>query len=118
MDSYTIDVTRLRAAIRLVMRGFGSSDAEVEAVTGNLIEANLTGHDSHGIGMLPRYVDAYQQRGLVPNQHCGPYSIRHVAAARRRRGLWPGHRPGSDGAGIARALQNGAASSHSAIRII
>ncbi|MEO8185793.1 MAG: malate/lactate/ureidoglycolate dehydrogenase [Burkholderiaceae bacterium] len=69
MDSYTIDVTRLRAAIRLVMRGFGSNDAEVEAVTGNLIEANLTGHDSHGIGMLPRYVDAYQQRGLVPNQH-------------------------------------------------
>ena len=69
MDSYTIDVTRLGAAIRLVMRGFGSNDTEVEAVAGNLIEANLTGHDSHGIGMLPRYVDAYQQRGLVPNQH-------------------------------------------------
>ena len=69
MDSYTIDVTRLGAAIRLVVRGFGSNDAEVEAVTGNLIEANLTGHDSHGIGMLPRYADAYQQGGLTPNQH-------------------------------------------------
>ncbi len=69
MDSYTFDVTRLGAAIRLVVRGFGSNDAEVEAVAGNLLEANLTGHDSHGIGMLPRYVDAYQQRGLVPNQH-------------------------------------------------
>ena len=33
-----------------------------------LIEANLTGHDSHGIGMLPRYAEAYQQGGLVPNQ--------------------------------------------------
>lgn len=69
MDSYTLDVKRLGAAIRLVVRGFGSSDAEVEAVTGNLIEANLTGHDSHGIGMLPRYVEAFQQRGLAPNQH-------------------------------------------------
>ncbi len=69
MDSYTIDVTRLNAAIRLVMRGFGSSDGEVNAVADNLIEANLTGHDSHGIGMLPRYVDAYQQGGLTPNQH-------------------------------------------------
>ena len=69
MDSYTIDVARLGAAIRLVVRGFGSNDAEVEAVTDNLIEANLTGHDSHGIGMLPRYADAYQQGGLAPNQH-------------------------------------------------
>jgi uncharacterized oxidoreductase len=69
MTSHTIDVTRLNAAVRLVMRGFGSSNAEVEAVAGNLIEANLTGHDSHGIGMLPRYVEAYQQGGLTPNQH-------------------------------------------------
>ena len=69
MASYTIDVTCLNAAIRLVVRGFGSSATEVEAVAGNLIEANLTGHDSHGIGMLPRYVEAYQQGGLTPNQH-------------------------------------------------
>jgi hydroxycarboxylate dehydrogenase B len=67
--SHTLDVVRLQAAIRLVVRGFGSDEAEVDAVAGNLIEANLTGHDSHGIGMLPRYVEAYQQGGLVPNQH-------------------------------------------------
>ena len=67
--SHTIDVPRLRTAIRLVVRGFGSQEAEVAAVADNLIEANLTGHDSHGIGMLPRYAEAYQQGGLVPNQH-------------------------------------------------
>ncbi|MGH6609397.1 MAG: malate/lactate/ureidoglycolate dehydrogenase [Burkholderiaceae bacterium] len=65
----TFDVEPLRAAIRLIVRGFGSSDTEVDLVANNLIEANLTGHDSHGIGMLPRYVEAYQQRGLMPNQH-------------------------------------------------
>jgi len=38
-------------------------------VAGNLIEANLTGHDSHGIGMLPRYADAFVEGGLKPNTH-------------------------------------------------
>jgi len=58
-DMHLIALPRLRDAIRLVMRGFGSAEAEVEAVAANLIDANLTGHDSHGIGMLPRYADAF-----------------------------------------------------------
>lgn len=65
--THTIPLARLRPAMAQVVRGFGSSEAEVEAVAGNLIEANLTGHDSHGIGMLPRYVDAYLEGGLRPN---------------------------------------------------
>jgi hydroxycarboxylate dehydrogenase B len=66
-DMHLIALPRLRAAIRLVMQGFGSADAEAEAVTANLIDANLTGHDSHGIGMLPRYADAFLEGGLRPN---------------------------------------------------
>lgn len=58
---------RLLEAVRLVVRGFGSSDDEVEAVATNLVDANLTGHDSHGIGMLPRYADAFLEGGLQPN---------------------------------------------------
>jgi hydroxycarboxylate dehydrogenase B len=64
-----IAVDRLRTAMRLVARGFGSSEAEVGAVVDNLIDANLTGHDSHGIGMLPRYAEAFLQGGLKPNSH-------------------------------------------------
>lgn len=60
---------RLDTAMRLVVRGFGSEAPEVDAVVGNLIEANLTGHDSHGVGMLPRYAQAYAEGGLVPNRH-------------------------------------------------
>lgn len=66
-DMHLIELSRLQAAISLLVRGFGSSDDEVAAVVGNLIEANLTGHDSHGIGMLPRYAEAYLQGGLKPN---------------------------------------------------
>ncbi len=65
--THTIPLHALHDAMRLVVQGFGSSPAEVEAVAGNLIEANLTGHDSHGIGMLPRYALAYQEGNLKPN---------------------------------------------------
>ena len=68
-QTHTIAFDQLSAAMRLVVRGFGSSEAEVDAVAGNLIDANLTGHDSHGIGMLPRYAEAFLEGGLHPNTH-------------------------------------------------
>ena len=66
-DTYRIELARLQQAMHLLVRGFGSAPAEVEAVVGNLVDANLTGHDSHGIGMLPRYAKAYLEGGLKPN---------------------------------------------------
>ena len=68
-DTHLIDAARLDAAMRHLVRGFGSAPAEVEAVATTLIEANLRGHDSHGIGMLPRYADAFLEGGLKPNAH-------------------------------------------------
>jgi uncharacterized oxidoreductase len=68
-DTHLIPLDRLNTAIRLVVQGFGSSADEVEAVASNLIMANLSGHDSHGIGMLPRYAAAYLEGGLAPNTH-------------------------------------------------
>ena len=67
----TIPVDRLHTAIRQVVAGFGGSAQEVDEVSTNLIEANLTGHDSHGVGMLPRYAEAYLEGGLKPNAHLG-----------------------------------------------
>ena len=68
-DTHLIPLPRLLGAMRRLVQGFGSSPTEVDAVVGNLVEANLTGHDSHGIGMLPRYADAFLQGGLQPNAH-------------------------------------------------
>jgi hydroxycarboxylate dehydrogenase B len=65
----TIAVDALQRAMHLLARGFGSEEAEVQAVCSNLIEANLTGHDSHGIGMFPRYADSFLEGGLKPNAH-------------------------------------------------
>ena len=41
-----------------IIRKSGSSQEEAEIVASNLVESNLKGHDSHGVGYLPRYVRA------------------------------------------------------------
>jgi uncharacterized oxidoreductase len=66
---HRIAADALRAAVSELVRGFGSHETEVALVTENLVQANLTGHDSHGVGMLPRYVSAYLEGGLRPNAH-------------------------------------------------
>ena len=40
-----------------------------QQVAANLVLANLSGHDSHGVGMAPRYVDAILEGGLDPEAH-------------------------------------------------
>ncbi len=61
----------LTRAIRAIVKAGGSSEREADLVARNLVEANLRGHDSHGIGMIPRYVDALQEGGLAVNQQVG-----------------------------------------------
>lgn len=58
----------LRRFVQAVVAQGGSSAHEAALVAHNLVEANLTGHDSHGVGMLPRYVDNLRAGGLKANQ--------------------------------------------------
>ena len=51
-----------------VLKGFGCDENEAETVSSHLVDANLTGHDSHGIGMLPLYGEQILDGNLVPNQ--------------------------------------------------
>ncbi|MBV9859067.1 MAG: malate/lactate/ureidoglycolate dehydrogenase [Alphaproteobacteria bacterium] len=50
-----------------VAAGIGSGEDEAAEVADHLLRANLAGHDSHGIGMLPSYVRIAAQGLLVPN---------------------------------------------------
>lgn len=59
----------LRFHVASVLRAAGSASEEATTVAGNLVEANLRGHDSHGVGMLPRYVEAVLEGGLKPNSN-------------------------------------------------
>src|SRR5919106_483205 len=58
----------LGRAIEAIALAGGSERAEASLVAENLVAANLTGHDSHGIGMMPRYVEALLEGGLHPNR--------------------------------------------------
>ena len=63
----TIRHENLRAVVRAVCAAAGSAGDEPADVADNLVHANLTGHDSHGVGMLPRYIRAVQEGELRPN---------------------------------------------------
>ena len=58
----------LRALTHLIATRMGSSPDEAAEVADHLVRANLAGHDSHGVGMLPAYVRLLQDGLLVPNQ--------------------------------------------------
>jgi hypothetical protein len=46
----------------------GSSEREAQLTADHLVGANLAGHDSHGIGMAPRYVKSFKANELQLNQ--------------------------------------------------
>lgn len=63
-----IDHERLRAVCRAIVAATGSTGTEPDIVADHLVEANLKGHDSHGVGMIPRYIGLYNRGLLKPNQ--------------------------------------------------
>lgn len=58
----------LRALAYAIARAWGSADEEAAILAEHLLEANLAGHDSHGVGMLPTYVRVFREGCLVPNR--------------------------------------------------
>ena len=51
-----------------VLRSYGCNDEEAGIVADHLVGANLAGHDSHGIGMLPMYGAQVEDGNLIANQ--------------------------------------------------
>ncbi len=46
----------------------GSGETEARIVADHLVQANLAGHDSHGVIRVPKYLDWVADGGLVPNR--------------------------------------------------
>jgi hydroxycarboxylate dehydrogenase B len=65
--SKTFTAEALRRQMAAVLQAAGSSAAEARQVADNLVMANLSGHDSHGVGMIPRYIESKLEGGLQPN---------------------------------------------------
>ena len=66
-DEVIVAADALRALIHEIVRHGGSEAAECQIVSDHLVGANLSGHDSHGAGILPTYVVNLQKNLLIPN---------------------------------------------------
>ena len=58
---------RLRRVTSEIIKAGGSAEREASLVADHLVLANLAGHDSHGVGMVPAYVRHLQAGLVVPN---------------------------------------------------
>ncbi len=57
----------LRRLTSAILKSGGSADQEAGLVAEHLVQANLAGHDSHGVGMIPAYVRHLKAGLVVPN---------------------------------------------------
>jgi uncharacterized oxidoreductase len=64
-----IEARALHAFVVAIWRAAGSEAREAALVADHLVEANLAGHDSHGVGMIPRYVLSCREGELKLNAH-------------------------------------------------
>jgi len=57
---------RLHRVVQAIIRAHGSDEREAELVADHLVRADLSGHASHGTGLIPTYVAAIGKGLLVP----------------------------------------------------
>ena len=105
-----IESARLFDLVVLTARAMGSSPAEAQDVAEHLVAANLAGHDSHGVGMLPDYVRMRHEGLLVPDQTLATVVDRgSVLVLDARRGFGQAMAKEAMRRGIARARELGSA---------
>jgi uncharacterized oxidoreductase len=64
-----INPEQLHAFVCALWEQAGSEAAEARLVADHLVLANLSGHDSHGVGMIPRYLQSLRDGELTLNVH-------------------------------------------------
>ncbi len=63
----TVQAEALTALIHEIVRLTGSDENECRVVSEHLVGANLSGHDSHGVQMIPTYLRNFERGLLVAN---------------------------------------------------
>lgn len=69
MPTHAIPTAALHRWITDLWLAAGSSPTEADLTADHLVGANLAGHDSHGVGMVPRYVESWLADELQLNRH-------------------------------------------------
>jgi uncharacterized oxidoreductase len=69
MTEHLIPTPALHRWVTELWLAAGSEAREATLTADHLVGANLAGHDSHGVGMVPRYVNSWLANELQLNQH-------------------------------------------------
>jgi LDH2 family malate/lactate/ureidoglycolate dehydrogenase len=75
-----VAVPMLRARVRAAIAGTGADDATADRVAEVLVDADVRGHSSHGVQLLPMYLDRAARGGIVPRAE--PRWLRRNGAVR------------------------------------
>ena len=59
----------LRRLAATILAAAGSSAEEADKVAARLVDANLAGHDSHGVIRVPQYVGQVKSGAILANRH-------------------------------------------------
>ena len=62
-----VSIHALTAIATAILLHAGRNQTAAKRVSSRLVSANVTGHDSHGVGMIPAYVDGIRSGQLLPN---------------------------------------------------
>src|SRR6266542_2012183 len=74
----TFSADQLRSAATSILVAAGADDENARIVSEHLVDANLAGHDSHGVIRIPTYVRGIKQASIAPSAR--PHIVRETAA--------------------------------------
>ncbi|MCB1646088.1 MAG: malate/lactate/ureidoglycolate dehydrogenase [Pseudomonadales bacterium] len=101
---------QLRKFTADICEAAGATEADARQVADHLVEANLKGHDSHGVGMLPAYVRNARLGHLQPRAHARTHSEQgSILVVDGQFGFGQVVGPEAMDAGIAKARETGLA---------
>jgi uncharacterized oxidoreductase len=90
MTEHLISTPALQRWVCDLWLAAGSSAEEARLTAEHLVGANLAGHDSHGVGMVPRYVNSWLADELQLNQHVSTvHQAGSMLTLDGRRGMGP-----------------------------
>jgi len=105
-----VPVAALQEFVTRIFAAAGCPDAEAARVARYLIEANLTGHDSHGVVRVPRYVAGLREGGVIADRSVAVvFETDAMAVVDGQMGLGQTVAPQAVELGIGKALKGGAA---------
>jgi uncharacterized oxidoreductase len=68
-DAVVLPHERLREVAASILAAAGAEPVDARTVADHLVDANLSGHDSHGVGMVPQYVRGIRRGVVDPRAH-------------------------------------------------